>query len=149
MRAKYILILLAAIMILVASCVKPPEYPVEPFIEFVNMSGNEFDALDEDSLSITFYFEDGDGDLGSEDSINMFWEDSRALGSPNQFKIPFIELQGNSKAISGNVTAYIPIGVCYDFSSVIETYHYNIYIKDRAGNVSNILNTPDITLNCN
>ena len=58
--------LILIIIFFVASCVKPPDYPIEPRIEFVSMNANTFDELDEDSLSVVIYFEDGDGDLGSD-----------------------------------------------------------------------------------
>ena len=61
--------LILIIIFFVASCVKPPDYPIEPRIEFVSMNANTFDELDEDSLSVVIYFEDGDGDLGSDDSV--------------------------------------------------------------------------------
>ena len=54
--------LILIIIFFVASCVKPPDYPIEPRIEFVSMNANTFDELDEDSLSVVIYFEDGDGD---------------------------------------------------------------------------------------
>jgi hypothetical protein len=136
-------------MLAFAACVPAPEYSEIPHIEFQSMSDNTFDELDEDSLSIVVYFEDGDGDLGSDDSINMFWEDSRVPGFPLAFKIPFIELQGNSKAISGTITTYYPISYCLDNDDAVDTFYYKIYIVDRAGNVSNVDSTDLIFLNCN
>ncbi|MEZ5013327.1 MAG: hypothetical protein R2794_03475 [Chitinophagales bacterium] len=89
-------------VLLVFSCVKPPEYSIVPRVEFVSVNQNTFDELDPTPLQVQIYFEDGDGDIGSDDSINMYWEDSRVPGFPIEFKIPTIELQGNSKAISGD-----------------------------------------------
>jgi len=40
--------LILIIIFFVASCVKPPDYPIEPRIEFVSMNANTFDELDED-----------------------------------------------------------------------------------------------------
>lgn len=136
-------------MLAFAACVPEPQYSFIPHIEFQSMSDNTFDELDEDSLSIVVYFEDGDGDLGSDDSINMFWEDSRVPGFPLAFKIPFIELQGNSKAISGTITTYYPISYCLDNDDAVDTFYYKIYIVDRAGNKSNVDSTDLIFLNCN
>jgi len=113
------------------------------------MNQNTFDELDEDSLSIVVYFEDGDGDLGSDDSINMFWEDSRVPGFQIPFKIPFINIQGNSKAISGTITTYYPITFCLSDDDAIDTFYYKIYIVDRAGHESNVDSTGLIYLNCN
>ncbi|MBK7443341.1 MAG: hypothetical protein IPL12_00640 [Bacteroidetes bacterium] len=145
-RYSFLILLL---ILLVASCVKPPDYPIEPRIEFVSMNQQTFDELDEDSLSVVIYFEDGDGDLGSEDSVNMFWEDSRVPGYQVPFKIPFIEVQGNSKAISGTITTFYPISFCINDDDPIDTFYYKIYIVDRAGHESNVDSTNLIFLNCN
>ncbi len=131
-----------------ASCVKEPVYSDIPHIEFLSMSDNDFVVLDEDSLSVVIYFEDGDGDLGDDDTVNMFWEDSRVPGFPLPLKIPFIELQGNSKAISGTITTYYPISYCYDNDDAVDTFYYKIYIVDRAGNKSNVDSTDLIFLHC-
>ncbi len=145
-RYSFLILLL---ILLVASCVKPPDYPIEPRIEFVSMNQQSFDELDEDSLSVVIYFEDGDGDLGSEDSVNMFWEDSRVPGYQVPFKIPFIEVQGNSKAISGTITTFYPISFCINDDDPIDTFYYKIFIVDRAGHESNVDSTDLIFLHCN
>jgi hypothetical protein len=141
--------LILMLTLLVASCVKPPDYPIEPRIEFRGMNQNTFDELDEDSLSVVIYFEDGDGDLGSEDSVNMFWEDSRVPGYQVPFKIPFIEVQGNSKAISGTITTFYPISFCINDDDPVDSFYYKIFIVDRAGHESNVDSTDMIFLNCN
>lgn len=146
MIRKYWYILL--ILFVLAACVKPPKYDITPKISFVSVNKTVFTELDPDSLAVTFHFEDGDGDIGDQDSIDMYWEDSRAPGYYIPFKIPFLPLEGNSEAISGDVTTYVYLVHClsgYD----IDTFHYNIQIKDRAGHYSNIINTPDIYIYCN
>jgi len=134
---------------LLASCVKPPEYPIEPYIEVVGINQNVFNELDEDSLSVTLYFEDGDGDIGSDTEVNMFWEDSRVPGFEIPFKIPYVESQGNVKAISGTITTYYPITFCINDDDPVDTFYYKIYIRDRAGHISNTDSTALIFLNCN
>ncbi len=147
MRNGTVLIILSALLA-ASSCVKPPDYPIEPRIEFVSINQNTFDELDEDSLSVVLYFEDGDGDLGSEDSVNMFWEDSRVPGFYVPFKIPFVEVQGNTKAISGTITTYYPMTWCIDGTDAIDTFYYKIYIVDRAGHQSNTDSTDFIYMHC-
>jgi hypothetical protein len=140
--------LIGLIGITLAACVKPPIYPIEPYIEVVSINQNNFEQLDDDSLSITLYFEDGDGDIGSEDEVNMFWEDSRVPGFQIPFKIPYIQSQGNTKAISGTITTYYPISFCIDDEDPIDTFYYKIFIKDRAGHLSNTDSTELIFLHC-
>ena len=148
-------ILLAAViccMLIFSTCVKPPEYSNVPRIEFVSVNKTSFSEVTGDvSMYITIYFEDGDGDLGGniDDSLNMFWEDSRVPGYYLPFKIPFIELQGNHDDISGNI--YVTWSVsCLNTidTSNVENFTYNIYIVDRAGNESNIITTPGLAVTC-
>lgn len=141
--------LIITITLLFVACVKPPEYPLEPYIDVVSINQNSFVELDDDSLSVTIYFEDGDGDIGSDDQVNMFWEDSRVPGYEIPFKIPTIESQGNVKAISGTITTYYPITFCIDDDDAVDSFYYRIYIKDRAGNISNTDSTDMIFLQCN
>lgn len=140
--------LIGLLGVTLAACVKPPIYPIEPHIEVVSINQNNFEVLDDDSLSITLYFEDGDGDIGSEDEVNMFWEDSRVPGFQIPFKIPYVESQGNTKAISGTITTYYPISFCIDDDDAIDTFYYKIFIVDRAGHISNTDSTELIFLHC-
>lgn len=138
------------IAMLFTACIKPPEYPVEPYIEFQSVNKVNFIKFDPDSLKVDIYFEDGDGDIGGTeiDSLNMFWEDSRVPGYRIGSKIPFIELQGNHDAISGVIHATRGISTCIS-SSDVDTFYYSIQIRDRAGNWSNIIRTPDLYISCN
>ncbi len=140
--------LISTALLLISGCVKPPEYPIEPYIEVVSINKGVFEELDEDSLSVVIYFEDGDGDIGSDEGVNMFWEDSRVPGFQIPFKIPYIESQGNVKDISGTVTTYYPITFCINDDDPIDSFYYKIYIVDRAGHVSNVDSTDLIQLYC-
>jgi hypothetical protein len=59
--------LFAIILIGVSACFNPPEFPVQPQIEFESIQykevGTGFDS-EYDSLILTISFKDGDGDLG-------------------------------------------------------------------------------------
>ncbi|HNV98952.1 MAG TPA: hypothetical protein PKL06_06280 [Chitinophagales bacterium] len=134
---------------ILSGCVNPPEYPIEPYIDVVSINQNTFTELDEDSLSVVIYFEDGDGDLGSDEGVNMFWEDSRVPGFQIPFKIPPIESQSTVKDISGTITTYYPITFCINDDDPIDSFYYKIYIVDQAGHVSNVDSTDLIQLFCN
>ena len=115
----------------------------------------------EDSIIVTFHFEDGDGDIGrmsGADMNNVFFIDARTGEIDNTFGIPFVPPQGSSNGIEGDVHIKVystcciyPIGdPClpsteYPFDELM----YQIYITDRAGNSSNVIETPVIHLICN
>lgn len=131
------------------SCVKEIGYDDVPAIEFVSMNENAFLSGQPDSLIITFSFTDGDGDLGSEDSINIFVEDSRVPGSLLPYKIPFIEQKGRVDDISGEIQLTLLSSSCIPTGNLImDTMQYIISIRDRAGNESDPIVTPDIYLEC-
>lgn len=142
------------------SCLKAPEYPDEPVIDFISLSKNvvKQSQFNEDSTYITFSFTDGDGDLGDNDSVNIFLTDQRTKINPTLFKIPFLSQSAGAKGISGEIKLRVysecciyPNGEtpCYPSTTYpTDTLVYSIYIKDRAGHTSNIIYTPPIILLC-
>ncbi len=149
------------------SCTQPPDYPIEPVIEFTSLSRNFMNQGTglEDSIIVTFSYTDGDGDLGSmNDSLDVYFDDIRLTdGIPLTYKLPFVPLQGTGNGISGEIAIQIPTSCCIAFDNPflnlcltplpdlypIDTLVYAIFIKDRAGNESNHILTDDIILNCN
>jgi hypothetical protein len=148
---------LLLLLITLTSCPAPPEYPPIPRIDFVSMSRDTvIQSLD--SNVITISFEDGDGDIGSDDVENLFLTDITLVNRVQKFKIPRISQQGIGNGISGKIDIVIePGSMCCDstkFSCVpetgapMETIIYNIYLEDRAGNASNVLQLPPLRLIC-
>ncbi len=143
------------------ACIKPPSYPIEPVIAFTSLSKVTIQqsTLNEDSITINFTFTDGDGDLGDSDSINIFVTDTRQDFIANKFRIPFIPPEGAANGISGEVSivtystcCIFPDGQVPCTPSVtypVDTLTYKVQIKDRAGNLSNIIETPPIFVLCN
>ncbi|MBK8054167.1 MAG: hypothetical protein IPK35_13075 [Saprospiraceae bacterium] len=145
---------------------KPAEYPDIPSLEFVGFSKNTLNQSDigGDTLLMTLKFTDGDGDFGTEDrktEPNIFVKDLRTNQTLRQYKAPFIPLEGTKNGVSGKINIVF-LTTCCVFPpatgitpcSKVPQYPKNdlsmeIYIKDRAGNSSNIVTTPPITLNCN
>ncbi len=65
--------LFAIILTGVSACFNPPEFPVEPQIEFESIEYKEYGTgfdTEFDSLILTISFKDGDGDLGLDPSEN-------------------------------------------------------------------------------
>ncbi|MGK0387728.1 MAG: hypothetical protein ACI94Y_000454 [Maribacter sp.] len=146
------------------SCADPPDYPNEPVLEFLTMSKNFMQqaAIEGDSMTITFSFTDGDGNLGSnlttESILDVFLYDKRDGFLANQYRIPFIPQQGVGNGISGEITviAYSSCCIteafppCFVTPSVpTDTLIYQIQIMDRDSNFSNIIESDPIILGCN
>ncbi len=155
------------ILAIIFSCTKPPNYPIEPVIEFERMSRNTMIQGDKntDSIVVTISFTDGDGDLGSNDSIfDIFVKDTRFPdvpgANPIQYKMPFVPIQGVGNGISGEISI-LTYNSCCTYDSLFnpcDTMAYvvfptddlilEIFIKDRAGNESNRVLTDTIILDC-
>ncbi len=104
----------------------------------------------EDSISFKIKYTDGDGDLGEQDpDINsIFLIDNRA---PNDLVFGFhlsprtplesdIAIQGELEVILNNT-------ILVDDGLGSETTTFSIYISDRSGNLSNVIDSPTITVN--
>ncbi len=144
-----------------ASCVKPPDYPIVPEIEFVGFSKNQMiqDQFNTDSVLVLLTFTDGDGDLGDEEDLNIFVTDKRDDFLAARYRIPFIPVAGANNGLSGEITLTLFTTCCtfpngqapcttseeYPTDQVV----YEIYLVDRAGNKSNVVETSPITLLCN
>lgn len=150
--------------LLILACVNPPDYPNTPVIEYIGLSkpqvrqGNG--VLANDTLSIMFSFTDGDGDLSIEDSTDVFLYDSRIPDEIFQRKLPTIPEDGTGNGIRGEITINIQsgnLGICCiengfacpsNPQNAIDTFSYEIQIRDRAGNLSNRIRTETIDIIC-
>jgi len=160
-----------------AACLKPPEYPIEPEIEFIELIGDTLSSStsNPDSISFKFSFTDGDGDIGyTKDQLaanidtncvdvcdslcynhaftSVIVIDSRTKCSV-EFNLPFIPEKGSSGDISGIITIDVHQAFCFTETkelkfSGIDSVQLFIKIKDRAGNLSNEIMTPYIYLSC-
>ena len=153
-----------------ASCTQPPEYPIEPVIQYERTTKNTMIQGDgtEDETWMTISFTDGDGDIGffkegsTQVETDLFIRDLRLDAVTEKFTIPFIPELGTTNGISGEITFRMyttccifpewvpgqpaPCDVSADY--LIDTVRYEIYIKDRAGHESNRIQTEPIYLIC-
>lgn len=160
---KQIFFLGILIMTLFHGCIEPPDYPIEPVLEFVEMTRTSVIAQtipedanrQVDTLFVTFSFTDGDGDLGGGNfpglAANLRLTDTRpgVPGDGAQYLfIDDIPAAGATNGISGEITIMLPEIFCFPNSEPRDTVIYNIQLIDRAGNLSNEIQTPPIELIC-
>lgn len=150
-----------ALVLVYAACTNPPDYPIEPVINFDGLSKNTMiqGFQNSDSTTVVLSFTDGDGDLGSsENMVNVFLIDQRDGFELPGFSIPFIPEQGAANGLSGRIFLRLFNTCCIfddgtrpcEVSPTIATNDviYTIQIEDRAGNRSNIVELEPITLIC-
>ncbi len=166
-RHSTLLLYVTGLLLMAFGCATPPEYPNEPEITYLRMNktaiaqGNQ-NAVP-DTLKITFEFTDGDGNLSSDsDSTDVFLTDSRD-GFVTTFKLPILPTQGVGNGISGEITVKIPntpFQICCTYPNgapaclpndqfPTDEFFFTIQLRDRAGNLSNTIQTEPITVLCN
>jgi len=135
-----------------ASCAKKPgRYANEPYIEY---KGRWPDSIrsgsGEDTVFISFRFTDGDADLGNDASsgnYDIFATDSRDA-TLYSYLFPNIpdQIRNPEKGMEGTCTFYILAAFLTlrpDHPDA-DTVSFSIYIKDRAGNQSNTIQTDPV-----
>ena len=157
---KYLL-LFSIVAVVTYACVKKTSYPTSPTIEF-----SEFTPFVGDSADLKINFTDGDGDIGvaENDSTRTFWytyyyldtlthkyrgyvttnlitglEDT--LRNSYTIKSPSDSYKG--KPISGEISVRLQK---FRHSKKVKNLKYVFYLFDEAGNKSNIVTTPEITV---
>ena len=144
-------IVFLALLGLVA-CKKENKLPKVPHISSLSVGPTTVkQCSNKDSIAITFRIQDGDADLGVEQapgSNDIYMTSSNPAMPDFNGYLPDIpeEMKDPDKGFEGTATvivsaAFLPIE---DSLRNADTFHYEIYIKDRAGNESNRLITPDI-----
>ena len=148
-------------------CIKPPNYSNTPEISFTGLSKNVMQQgrSEGDSITISFSYTDGDGDLGypsSDTTASVFVRDNRDSFVKFRYKLPYVDPQGAGNGISGQISIVIPTSCCIfetpegiklacenvPPSFQYDTLYYFIRIRDRAGNLSNEIQAGPIGLKC-
>ena len=156
-----------------ASCYdNDPNYPPEPEISFLNVGEVSFDGVDND-VTIYLTLQDGDGDVGTPEGESPscradgnfcdYTTDSACINDPFYdvvlidqrdscyvlLNLPNLTPSGDIKAISGEVDLFVNGLTCKPlFGQAQDTVVFDVYIKDRSGNLSNVVTTAPIVLGC-
>ncbi|HAR20177.1 MAG TPA: hypothetical protein DCR46_05905 [Cytophagales bacterium] len=167
-----IFILLLAIFL--CACKKRPNFPKTPEITFLSVNKQTITSYGvgiiskRDSVTISLYFKDGDGDLGSDDSnagLNLFCKVLRKIENgysqipvydTNKNFLYYIDKNGRFPSLNpdgrqGPIEGTLNYGPTLDFRSVIKdtnryTLKFQIYMKDNNGNTSNTVETNDVLI---
>ena len=160
----YIIYSLIILSLLFLGCARPPDYPIEPVIEYLSLSNNSMSQSNiADRVLATISFTDGDGDLGDDNGeTTIFIKDLRDDSPENSAKIlPKVPEPGANNGISGEITFQLLHSCCIwppQFTQApcspstaypVDTIVYEVYIIDRAGNESNRVQLAPIYLQCN
>jgi len=143
-----------------SKCTKPPVYPPEPKIDFIQVTIKDTsDLLGNKVKNYSIYFKifDGDGDFGikEEDTLIQHYKDSLYA---NNFFATLYYLKNNvptpynvQLALNGAIPYTPPVGLNVYFKALVvydlpiqklpDTLQLKFYIIDRKGNESNVQET--------
>ncbi|OQY00992.1 MAG: hypothetical protein B6I20_08115 [Bacteroidetes bacterium 4572_117] len=174
MNLKTSFILIGIIIAVIFSCTKPRVYPVEPKINFKEMSlGNMVDTLGNEvkRIVLTISVEDGDGDIGlpENDTLpgfdtlgnkNLFIDiynkvdgvfEKIELLAPQYFKTYFLEPKGQDKTLTADFEVTMDFTGHKDVETGefippfdYDTVYFEFYLYDRELHKSNIDFSPTI-----
>lgn len=125
--------------------INPPMSDV-PAIELINVSPSTVTALG-DSIVFIIHYEDGNGDLGfnAPDSMSLYITDTR-IPLTESFFVPLLAPEGADIAIQGELEVVLNNTILVDPEATSETVQFEIQLRDRSGNYSNVLVAPAITV---
>jgi hypothetical protein len=136
------------------ACKKENTLPKAPQITFLSALPNSVkQGNSEDSINISFSFMDGDADLGNDrlgTVYDIFLTHSKDTALDFKTFLPEIpeEMKDPEKGFEGTATVVLNAAffLIPDSTKNADTFRYEIYIRDRAGNESNHITTPDLYL---
>lgn len=157
---KITFFLLISILAGLTSCIKEEQYPIIPHIEFGGFATAK-DITGKDSLgAISISYTDGDGNIGLfawdtvepkkynfylkfMELVNNELVEVKPVDSTLTFngRIPLLTPVGRNKNIKGDITMYLEL---YFARQILksDTIAFEIYIRDRDLNNSNVIETP-------
>ena len=144
---------------MIGACTSPSDFDDIPEIEFNGFSKSTLiqGSQNQDTVILQIKFKDGDGDIGSNEVLNIEVKDLRLDNSvPFTFLIPEIPEQGAENGISGTMDIRIFSVCCFQGSISCQPFpdmpedelRFSVQIRDNAGNWSNTIETDPITLLC-
>lgn len=141
---KRILMVLVLSMVFF-SCKKEEEKPQSPTLVYKSISNTEVFSF-ENNLKVVFSYEDFQGDLGTTDpdELTLFVKDAR-LSTPDMYHIPPMTPELQELHIKGNYEVELSTLFLLG-NGASETTKFSIQLRDRAGNLSNTIETDIVTI---
>jgi len=156
---KRLFFLLPACFIFAYSCKKDKgkQFPPEPQIYYQSTTPDKVNVRDTASMTtVVFRFTDGDGDIGQSTSdtvYSIFIRDSRdTTSSDSTYAFPFPYIASEIRP-NGGLEGLVSLNIGRQYYRVWDSLHtallkdtmtWSIYIKDEAGNKSNVITTDTI-----
>ena len=137
----YIILLLS----LISACKKDDSLPAAPSIKLLSVSSTDLLQF-KDSLVITLEYQDANGDIGEDnpDQNDLMVKDRR-LSNADYYFIKPLSPPSSTIKIKGIIAVQIKNTFLLGTGNS-EITQFDIKLKDRAGNWSNSVSTPEINI---
>jgi hypothetical protein len=138
---------LLAVVVFMTACKKDKVDLLDPTPVILEVTVSPNSVVEyQDSIVFAVTYRDGDGDLGenSPDAANLFVVDNR-INVTERFRIRELAPSGSDIPITGTLQVTLRNTGITD-NSASQTFDYTIYMVDRAGNESNRVVTPEVTV---
>lgn len=145
MRKAYYLLLLLFSASACEKVIEEPVFDLKPRIELLSISQNSLLQF-QDQLMVRISYEDGNGDLGNLDAdINSIYVQDSRLSRPDEYYLaPLAPVDAN---VSIQGTLDIKLAPTFLLGNGDrETVVFSIYLLDRSGNQSNVIETEPISI---
>jgi hypothetical protein len=138
-------IVIYSLLLLVLQNCKKDTSNAAPVIKFISISATEVVQY-KDSLEIKFEYSDANGDLGEiNPDQNAIYVKDRRLSKPDYYFIPPLSPPTSSVFIRGELIVKIKNTFLLG-TALQETTNFEVKLKDRSGQWSNTIVTPEITI---
>jgi len=145
---KHKFIIYFTFLLLVSSCKDDINYSSNPIpqIGFVSLSTDTVKSF-KDSLIIKLSYQDGDGDLGdiNADSLSISIRDIRFKNPDKMYLQPLAPINAGQISIKGKINIKIN-NLFLIGTGKLESTYFEIKIKDRSQNWSNLIFTPNVNI---
>jgi len=133
------------LIVLISSCEKEELLSDVPELSLIGFGPKQISEF-QDSVYFSIAYEDGNGDLGENapDVFNLIVTDKR-IGAEYKYRIRELVPNNAEVPIKGSLTFSIPTVFITDYSKE-QNVSYSIYVKDRAGNKSNVISAGPISI---
>lgn len=145
--STYYFLVIGVLLLFFAACKKEDENAKIPSIEIVQVSSTQIEEY-RDSIFVVISYEDGDGDIGQQNREigSLEVKDSRYTNPEPLIHIPPVTPAGAEIKVRGSIKVFLPTLIRLSELQDEEITTLNLRLRDRAGNWSNTVSTPAITI---